>query len=89
MAPGAGEVVRPRQRIARDDAADVIDHRRQTAVKEMLRAGRWSEPSEPLSHSLRTLETTLLPELSADGAVLGIDSLTHDTTRVKDIEKNG
>nr|WP_315249208.1 PAS domain S-box protein [uncultured Duganella sp.] len=36
--------------------------------------------------SLRTLETTFVPELGADGEVLGIYSLTHDTTRMKDIE---
>lgn len=34
-----------------------------------------------------TLETTFLPELSADGEVLGIYSLTHDTTRMKEIEE--
>ncbi|NYE60154.1 diguanylate cyclase (GGDEF)-like protein/PAS domain S-box-containing protein [Duganella sp. 1224] len=34
-----------------------------------------------------TLETTFLPELSAEGEVLGIYALTHDTTRMKDIEE--
>lgn len=35
----------------------------------------------------RTLETTFVPELGADGAVVGIYALTHDTTRLKDIEE--
>ena len=34
-----------------------------------------------------TLETTFVPELGADGGVVGIYSLTHDTTRVKEIEQ--
>lgn len=33
------------------------------------------------------LETTFVPELGADGAVVGIYSLTHDTTRMKEIEQ--
>ncbi len=37
--------------------------------------------------SLHTLETTFLPEVSAAGEVLGIYSLTHDTTRMKEIEE--
>lgn len=37
--------------------------------------------------SLHTLETTFVPELGADGEVLGLYSLTHDTTRMKDIEE--
>ncbi|SDF78767.1 MULTISPECIES: PAS domain S-box protein [unclassified Duganella] len=37
--------------------------------------------------SQHTLETTFVPELGADGEVLGIYSLTHDTTRMKDIEE--
>jgi diguanylate cyclase (GGDEF)-like protein/PAS domain S-box-containing protein len=37
--------------------------------------------------TVRTLETTFVPELAADGSVVGIYSLTHDTTRVKDIEE--
>jgi diguanylate cyclase (GGDEF)-like protein/PAS domain S-box-containing protein len=40
-----------------------------------------------IGDSLHTLETTFLPELSADGEVLGIYSLTHDTTRMKEIEE--
>jgi diguanylate cyclase (GGDEF)-like protein/PAS domain S-box-containing protein len=36
--------------------------------------------------SLRTLETTFVPEVATDGQVLGIYSLTHDTTRMKEIE---
>lgn len=35
----------------------------------------------------RTLETTFVPELGADGEVVGIYALTHDTTRLKDIEE--
>ncbi|MBV7534805.1 PAS domain S-box protein [Duganella sp. sic0402] len=34
-----------------------------------------------------TLETTFVPELGADGEVLGIYSLTHDTTHMKQIEE--
>ncbi|MBV6321998.1 diguanylate cyclase [Duganella sp. HSC-15S17] len=37
--------------------------------------------------SLHTLETTFVPELAADGTVVGIYSLTHDTTRMKEIEE--
>jgi diguanylate cyclase (GGDEF)-like protein/PAS domain S-box-containing protein len=37
--------------------------------------------------SLHTLETTLVPEIGADGGVVGIYSLTHDTTRIKEIEE--
>jgi diguanylate cyclase (GGDEF)-like protein/PAS domain S-box-containing protein len=33
------------------------------------------------------LETTFVPELNGDGAVVGIYSLTHDTTRMKEIEQ--
>ena len=36
--------------------------------------------------SLHTLETTFVPELEG-GAVVGIYSLTHDTTRMKEIEE--
>ncbi|WP_295992337.1 PAS domain S-box protein [Rugamonas sp.] len=35
----------------------------------------------------RTLETTLVPEVRADGRTVGVYSLTHDTTRMKDIEE--
>ena len=35
----------------------------------------------------RTLETTFVPELGGDGKVVGIYALTHDTTRLKDIEE--
>ncbi|MET0321852.1 MAG: diguanylate cyclase [Duganella sp.] len=35
----------------------------------------------------RTLETTFVPELAEDGNVVGIYALTHDTTRLKDIEE--
>lgn len=34
-----------------------------------------------------TLETTFVPEPGADGRVIGIYSLTHDTTRMKEIEQ--
>jgi diguanylate cyclase (GGDEF)-like protein/PAS domain S-box-containing protein len=37
--------------------------------------------------SLHTLETTFVPELAADGGVVGIYALTHDTTRMKEIEE--
>jgi diguanylate cyclase (GGDEF)-like protein/PAS domain S-box-containing protein len=40
-----------------------------------------------IGDSQHTLETTFLPELAADGQVLGIYSLTHDTTRMKEIEE--
>ena len=40
-----------------------------------------------INNSLHTLETTFVPELAADGAVVGIYSLTHDTTRMKEIEE--
>lgn len=36
---------------------------------------------------LHTLETTFVPEIAADGQVVGIYSLTHDTTRMKEIEE--
>jgi len=36
---------------------------------------------------LHTLETTFLPDLAPDGRVLGVYSLTHDTTRMKEIEE--
>lgn len=35
----------------------------------------------------RTLETTFVPELDEDRNVVGIYALTHDTTRLKDIEE--
>ncbi|WP_217431234.1 sensor domain-containing diguanylate cyclase [Duganella vulcania] len=37
--------------------------------------------------SLHALETTLVPEIGPDGAVVGIYTLTHDTTRMKEIEE--
>ncbi|ELX08798.1 putative signal transduction protein [Janthinobacterium sp. HH01] len=37
--------------------------------------------------SLHTLETTFVPEIDAAGQVVGIYSLTHDTTRMKEIEE--
>lgn len=40
-----------------------------------------------VNDSLHTLETTFVPELGPDGEVLGIYSLTHDTTHMKEIEQ--
>jgi diguanylate cyclase (GGDEF)-like protein/PAS domain S-box-containing protein len=40
-----------------------------------------------IGDDLHTLETTFLPELGMNGKVLGIYSLTHDTTRMKEIEE--
>jgi diguanylate cyclase (GGDEF)-like protein/PAS domain S-box-containing protein len=40
-----------------------------------------------INGSLHTLETTFVPELAQDGGVVGIYSLTHDTTRLKEIEE--
>jgi diguanylate cyclase (GGDEF)-like protein/PAS domain S-box-containing protein len=40
-----------------------------------------------IGDSLHTLETTFVPELGPDGCVMGIYSLTHDTTRMKEIEE--
>ena len=40
-----------------------------------------------IADSQHTLETTLVPELGPDGQVLGLYSLTHDTTRIKEIEE--
>ncbi|MBA5638322.1 PAS domain S-box protein [Duganella sp. LX20W] len=37
--------------------------------------------------SMHTLETTFVPEVRADGSVAGVYSLTHDTTRMKEIEE--
>ncbi|MES2115061.1 MAG: PAS domain S-box protein [Pseudomonadota bacterium] len=37
--------------------------------------------------SIHTLETTFVPEVQADGSVAGVYSLTHDTTRMKEIEE--
>ncbi|MET0268025.1 MAG: diguanylate cyclase [Duganella sp.] len=37
--------------------------------------------------ALRTLETTFVPELAEDGQVIGIYALSHDTTRLKQIEE--
>lgn len=37
--------------------------------------------------SEHTLETTFVPELGADGAVVGVYSLTHDTEHLKQIEQ--
>jgi diguanylate cyclase (GGDEF)-like protein/PAS domain S-box-containing protein len=37
--------------------------------------------------SMHTLETTFVPEVLADGSVAGVYSLTHDTTRMKEIEE--
>lgn len=45
------------------------------------------ELKTPINGSLHTLETTFLPELAQDGGVVGIYSLTHDTTRLKEIEE--
>ncbi|MYM34979.1 PAS domain S-box protein [Duganella sp. FT94W] len=45
------------------------------------------ELSARVGDSMRTLETTFVPELGPDGDVLGIYSLTHDTTRMKEIEE--
>ncbi len=36
---------------------------------------------------LHTLQTVLVPEQRPDGKVVGIYSLTHDTTRIKEIEE--
>lgn len=40
-----------------------------------------------IGDSLHTLETTFVPELGEDGEVIGLYSLTHDTTRMKEIEE--
>ncbi|NGZ87141.1 diguanylate cyclase [Duganella sp. SAP-35] len=40
-----------------------------------------------IGDSLHTLETTFVPDLAPDGGVAGIYSLTHDTTRLKEIEE--
>jgi len=45
------------------------------------------ELKTPIDGSLHTLETTFVPELAQDGRVVGIYSLTHDTTRLKEIEE--
>jgi diguanylate cyclase (GGDEF)-like protein/PAS domain S-box-containing protein len=45
------------------------------------------EQKTEISGAERTLETTFVPELGADGTVVGIYALTHDTTRLKDIEE--
>jgi diguanylate cyclase (GGDEF)-like protein/PAS domain S-box-containing protein len=36
---------------------------------------------------LRTLETTYIPDVQADGSVAGVYALTHDMTRMKDAEE--
>ncbi|NRR32289.1 diguanylate cyclase [Oxalobacteraceae bacterium] len=36
---------------------------------------------------LHTLETTFVPDVGRDGVVAGVYSLTHDTTRMKEIEE--
>jgi diguanylate cyclase (GGDEF)-like protein len=36
---------------------------------------------------LRILETTYIPDVQADGSVAGVYALTHDMTRMKDVEE--
>jgi diguanylate cyclase (GGDEF)-like protein/PAS domain S-box-containing protein len=45
------------------------------------------EHTARIDGGVHTLETTFVPELGADGGVVGIYSLTHDTTRLKEIEQ--
>jgi len=45
------------------------------------------EQKVALNDAGRTLETTFVPELDEAGQVVGIYALTHDTTRLKDIEE--
>ena len=45
------------------------------------------EHTARIGDGVHALETTFVPELGADGGVIGIYSLTHDTTRMKEIEQ--
>jgi diguanylate cyclase (GGDEF)-like protein/PAS domain S-box-containing protein len=45
------------------------------------------ESKTEINGSLHALETTFVPELTPEGKVAGIYSLTHDTTRMKEIEE--
>ncbi|WGG52942.1 diguanylate cyclase domain-containing protein [Rugamonas sp. DEMB1] len=40
-----------------------------------------------MADGIHTLETTFVPDQRADGSVAGVYSLTHDTTRMKEIEE--
>ncbi|MBA5687340.1 sensor domain-containing diguanylate cyclase [Rugamonas apoptosis] len=45
------------------------------------------EQKARIKGSIHTLETTFVPEVRGDGEVAGVYTLTHDTTRMKEIEE--
>lgn len=52
--------------------------------------GGWAvtfEMKTAVAGKLRILETTYIPDLQGDGSVAGVYALTHDMTRMKDVEE--
>ncbi|WP_432377910.1 PAS domain S-box protein [Duganella sp. P38] len=82
--------VDPRRLIGRHASEGIGPDHYYTAEPHLDRAYRGEmvtyELKTRIGDSLHTLETTFVPDVGEDGEVVGLYSLTHDTTHVKEIE---
>jgi len=71
------------------DSLDAASYRAAQPYLDQAYAGHITtyEWQVPVRGVIRTLETTLVPDVRADGGTVGVYSLTHDTTRIKEIEE--
>ena len=71
------------------DSLDIDSYRASQPYLDQAYAGHIAtyELKVPVRGASRFLETTLVPDVRADGRTVGVYSLTHDTTRIKEIEE--